>query len=72
MQMNFHQVPIGARFTFFGRSYVKLALSMADDDKRDGHISQYETDVEADATDPDPQAGFPKWEGLRIEHGAGC
>jgi hypothetical protein len=46
--MTFKEVPIGARFTFRGREYLKLALSVADDDKRDGHVFQYECEVESD------------------------
>ena len=48
MKMTFKDVPIGARFTFHGKEFTKLALSMADDEKRDGHIFQYETEVESD------------------------
>jgi hypothetical protein len=48
MQMKSHQVPIGARLIFRGREYVKLGLSMAEDEKRDAHVFQYEAEVESD------------------------
>ena len=31
-----------------GREYVKKALSVGDDDRRDGHVFQYESEVESD------------------------
>jgi hypothetical protein len=64
MQMKFHQVSIGAVFTFRWETFTKLALSMAEDVNRTGNIFQAEADVESEKMDPDPTAGFPKWEGL--------
>jgi hypothetical protein len=61
MQMKFHQVPIGAKFTFLGESYTKLALSMAEDENRNGCIFHYEYEVESEVMDPDPKAGFPDY-----------
>ena len=63
MKMKFHQVPISAQFTFFECSYVKLALSVGQDAEGIGHVFQYEAEVESEAIDPDPLAGFPRWEG---------
>ena len=48
MKMTFKEVPIGARFTFLGREYVKKALSVSDDDKRDGQVFGYDYEVESD------------------------
>ena len=42
----FHELEFGARFTFFGKTYVKVALNMAEDEKRHGHIFMYEMQVE--------------------------
>ena len=36
----------GTRFTFIGKTYVKVALNMAEDEKRHGHIFMYEMQVE--------------------------
>jgi len=38
--IQFHQLPLGARFEFRGRRYEKLALSMARDEERCGNIFQ--------------------------------
>ena len=43
--IQFHQLPLGARFEFRGRRYEKLALSMASDEDRCGNIFQYECQV---------------------------
>jgi hypothetical protein len=36
--MTFADLPIGARFKFFGKIYTKIAPSMAHDENRTGHI----------------------------------
>ena len=36
--MTFADLPIGARFKFFGKVYTKIAPSMANDENRTGHI----------------------------------
>lgn len=65
MNMPFHRrVVIGSRFTFQGETYTKRALSIGEDDKGLANVFQYDYEVEADAMNPDPQAGFPKWEGF--------
>ena len=46
--MKFYELAVGARFFFWGRRYVKLAMSMAEDEDRVGHIFQAETEVTAD------------------------
>ncbi len=45
MNIQFEQLPIGARFEFRGRRYEKLALAMAGDEDRCGNIFQYECEV---------------------------
>jgi hypothetical protein len=46
--MKFYELAVGARFFFRGRGYVKLAMSMAEDEDRVGHIFQAETELTAD------------------------
>ena len=36
--MQFYQLAKGARFEFDGRQYLKLAMSMAEDSHRIGHV----------------------------------
>ena len=38
MKYAFGQVPIGTEFEFFGKRYRKVALSMAEDERRWGHV----------------------------------
>ncbi len=45
MNIQFQQLPLGARFEFRGRRYEKLALAMARDEDRCGNIFQDETQV---------------------------
>jgi hypothetical protein len=61
MQMKFHQVPMGAKFNFHGETFTKVALGMAEDEHRTGHIFRYEYEVESEAMDPDPNAGLPDY-----------
>ena len=45
MTTTFYQLPIGARFEFRGRRYLKQALAMACDEDRCGNIFQEEAEV---------------------------
>ncbi len=63
--MKFHQVPIGANFTWRGQTFTKTALSVAQDKNRNANVFQYQTDVESEMVDSDPKAGFPKWAGWK-------
>jgi len=42
----FRELTFGTKFTFHGKTYVKIALNMAEDEKRHGHIFMYEMGVE--------------------------
>jgi hypothetical protein len=42
----FGDLTFGTRFTFYGKTYVKSALNMAEDEKRHGHIFMTETPIE--------------------------
>jgi len=42
----FGDLTFGTRFTFYGKTYVKIALNMAEDEKRHGHIFMTEMEVE--------------------------
>jgi len=42
----FGELTFGTRFTFYGKTYIKIALNLADDENRHGHIFQTETQVE--------------------------
>ena len=46
--MRFYELAIGARFFFRGRRYEKLAMSVANDEDRVGHVFMGETEVTAD------------------------
>ena len=48
MGMQFYELAIGARFVFRRRRYQKLAMSMAEDEERCGHIFQAENEVTPD------------------------
>ncbi len=50
----FGDLTFGTRFTFYGKSYVKIALNMAEDEKRHGHIFMTETQVEPIECDAPP------------------
>ncbi len=45
MNIQFQQLPIGARFEFRGRRYEKLALGIARDEDHCGNLFQDETQV---------------------------
>ncbi len=45
MNIQFQQLPLGARFEFRGRRYEKLALAMACDEDRCGNIFQDDAQV---------------------------
>ena len=50
MITRFENLKLGASFWFHGKRYVKMALSMAEDEQRAGTIFQAEADViEGDA-----------------------
>jgi len=53
----FGDLTFGMRFTFYGKSYIKIALNMAEDEKRHGHIFMTETHV--DTIECDAQPGKP-------------
>jgi hypothetical protein len=44
--MRFEDLPVGTAFRFRGRRFVKLALSMTEDENRIGTIFLAETEVE--------------------------
>jgi len=50
----FGDLTFGMRFTFYGKSYIKIALNMAEDEKRHGHIFMTETQVEPIECDAPP------------------
>jgi hypothetical protein len=52
MTRKFCDVPIGARFTYKGGEFVKLALSLAQDKERIGNVFHAETLVEVILCDP--------------------
>jgi hypothetical protein len=53
----FGDLTFGTRFTFYGKTYVKIALSMAEDEKRYGNIFLAETP--SDTIERDAQPGKP-------------
>ena len=42
----FGDLAFGTRFIFYGKTYTKIALNMAEDEKHRGHIFMTETKVE--------------------------
>ena len=42
----FRELTFGTKFTYCGKTYVKLALNLAEDEKRHGHVFMYEMGVE--------------------------
>ena len=44
----------GTRFIFYGKTYTKIALNMAEDEKRHGHIFMTETQVDSIECDTQP------------------
>jgi len=42
----FSDLTFGSRFTFYGKTYTKIALNMAEDENRHGHIFMYSMQVE--------------------------
>ena len=42
----FRELTFGARFTFRGRTFTKVALNLAEDENRHGHVFMYEMEVE--------------------------
>jgi len=42
----FRELTFGTKFTFHGKTYVKIALNLAEDEKRHGHVFMYEMGVE--------------------------
>jgi hypothetical protein len=55
MKTTFDALPFEARFRFFDRDFVKVGLSLAEDAVRDGHVFQYEAEVEADPLAVSPE-----------------
>ncbi|PYS13718.1 MAG: hypothetical protein DMG17_18225 [Acidobacteria bacterium] len=52
----FGDLPFGTRFIFYGKTYTKIALNMAEDEKRYGNTFQTGTEVEP--IECDPQTGI--------------
>ncbi len=50
----FGELTFGTRFRFYGKTYVKIALSMAEDEKHHGHILLAETPVDSIECDAQP------------------
>jgi hypothetical protein len=48
MNVKFYELAIGARFVFRGQRFQKIAMCMAEDDRRWGNIFRGETDVTLD------------------------
>ena len=46
--MKFYELAVGTRFFFRGRRFEKLAMSMAEDEERVGHIFMADAEVTAD------------------------
>lgn len=42
----FRELTFGTRFTFYGKTYTKIALNLAEDENRHGHVFMYEMEVE--------------------------
>ena len=51
----FGDLTFGTRFTFYGTTYIKIALNMAEDENRNGNIFQAETQVELIECDHEPE-----------------
>lgn len=47
--MQFQNVAIHTRFQFRGKTFTKIALRMAQDSERTGHLFLGETEIETDA-----------------------
>ena len=43
--MQFYQLAKGARFEFRGKQFEKIAMSMAEDEERNGYVFQGETEI---------------------------
>ena len=52
METTFKQVPIGARFEFRGRRYVKMNSEIGRDEDRGGNVFHRETEVSVEAVPP--------------------
>jgi len=50
----FGDLAFGTRFAFYGKTHIQIALNMAEDEKRHGHIFMYEMHVERIASDAQP------------------
>ena len=50
----FGDLTFGTRFTFYGKTSVKIALSMAEDEKRYGNIFLAETPIDTIERDAPP------------------
>ena len=42
----FGDLAFGCRFIFYGKTYTKIALNMAEDEKRQGNVFMYQMEVE--------------------------
>ena len=54
----FGDLTFGTRFTFYGKTYIKIALNMAEDENRHGHI--FMTKMEVEPIECDEQPGKPE------------
>ena len=54
----FGDLTFGTRFTFYGKTYIKIALKMAEDEKHHGHILV--TEMEVEPIECDDQPGKPE------------
>jgi hypothetical protein len=50
--MQCYQLGIGPVFQFYGKRFVKVAVSMAEDHQRWGHVFQAGTQVEVEGVQP--------------------
>ena len=50
----FGDLTFGTRFTFYGKTYIKITLSMAEDEKRYGNIFLAETEIDTIECDEQP------------------
>ncbi len=67
MTTQFCELPIGARFAFRGRRYIKLALSMACDEDLWGNVFNDGVEVQPDALGAFTSPG-PAREAGRLPH----
>ncbi len=70
--MQIYELAVGARFFFRGRRYEKLAMRMAEDEQRAGHIFAADAEVTADGErlllSPEAAARWKPTEKHQTEH----